>query len=157
MVPADSCRISRAPHYSGSRLRVYAVFGYRPVTFFGSVFQHFLLTGRCRVIGGPTTPTIALLQCRFGLLRVRSPLLTESLLFSLPPGTKMFQFPGFAPAQLVPGLQPGGLPHSGIRGSFRICRSPRLFAAYHVLRRLREPQASAVRPFLVSLDLPVSI
>ena len=69
----------------------------------------------------------------------------------------MFQFPGFAPAQLVPGLQPGGLPHSGIRGSFRICRSPRLFAAYHALRRLREPQASAVRPFLVSLDLPVSI
>ena len=93
----------------------------------------------------------------FGLCRVRSPLLAVSLLFSLPPGTKMFQFPGFAPAQLVPGLQPGGLPHSGIRGSFRICRSPRLFAAYHALRRLREPQASAVRPFLVSLDLPVSI
>ena len=79
------------------------------------------------------------------------------LFLSPPPGTKMFQFPGFAPAQLVPGLQPGGLPHSGIRGSFRICRSPRLFAAYHALRRLREPQASAVRPFLVSLDLPVSI
>ena len=79
-------------------LRVYAVFGYRPVTFFGSVFQHFLLTGRCRVIGGPTTPTIALLQCRFGLLRVRSPLLAQSLLFSLPPGTEMFQFPGFAPS-----------------------------------------------------------
>ena len=35
---------------------------------------------------------------RFGLLRVRSPLLTESLLFSSPPGTEMFQFPGYAPA-----------------------------------------------------------
>ena len=33
----------------------------------------------------------------FGLRRVRSPLLAVSLLFSLPPGTKMFQFPGFAP------------------------------------------------------------
>ena len=33
---------------------------------------------------------------RFGLLRVRSPLLAESLLFSLPTGTKMFQFPAFA-------------------------------------------------------------
>ena len=33
---------------------------------------------------------------RFGLLRVRSPLLAESLLFSLPPGTEMFQFPTFA-------------------------------------------------------------
>ena len=31
---------------------------------------------------------------RFGLIRVRSPLLAESLLFSLPPGTEMFQFPG---------------------------------------------------------------
>ena len=31
----------------------------------------------------------------FGLLRFRSPLLTESFLLSFPPGTKMFQFPGF--------------------------------------------------------------
>ena len=29
-----------------------------------------------------------------GLFRVRSPLLTESRLISLPPGTEMFQFPG---------------------------------------------------------------
>ena len=32
----------------------------------------------------------------FGLIPVRSPLLGESLLFSLPPATKMFQFAGFA-------------------------------------------------------------
>ena len=32
----------------------------------------------------------------FGLFRVRSPLLTESLLLSFPPGTEMFQFPGLA-------------------------------------------------------------
>ena len=32
----------------------------------------------------------------FGLVRFRSPLLTESLLISFPPGTEMFQFPGFA-------------------------------------------------------------
>ena len=31
-----------------------------------------------------------------GLIRVRSPLLAESLLMSFPPGTEMFQFPGFA-------------------------------------------------------------
>ena len=31
-----------------------------------------------------------------GLVRVRSPLLTESRLISFPPGTEMFQFPGFA-------------------------------------------------------------
>ena len=33
-----------------------------------------------------------------------------------------------------------GLPHSDIRGSRDICSSPRLFAAYHVLLRLREPR-----------------
>jgi hypothetical protein len=31
-----------------------------------------------------------------GLVRVRSPLLAESRLISFPPGTEMFQFPGFA-------------------------------------------------------------
>src|SRR5260370_2176085 len=30
-----------------------------------------------------------------GLVRVRSPLLAESRLMSFPPGTEMFQFPGF--------------------------------------------------------------
>src|SRR3954463_4731572 len=36
------------------------------------------------------------MSLRFGLIRVRSPLLTESLLLSFPPGTEMFQFPGLA-------------------------------------------------------------
>ena len=56
-------------------------------------------------------------------------------LFSSPPGTKMFQFPGFAPSPCggVSRLHRDGLPHSDIRGSIRICRSPRLFAAYYVL------------------------
>ena len=37
---------------------------------------------------------------RFSLIRVRSPLLTESLLFSLPAGTEMFHFPAFPPHAL---------------------------------------------------------
>ncbi len=37
----------------------------------------------------------------FGLLSVRSPLLRESLLFSSPPGTEMFHFPGFAPFRVA--------------------------------------------------------
>ena len=43
----------------------------------------------------PTTP-VTPKRYRFGLFRVRSPLLAESQLFSLPTGTKMFQFPAFA-------------------------------------------------------------
>ena len=63
-------------------------------------------------------------------------------LFSLPAGTKMFQFPAFAPALMVPVtvLQTAGLSHSEIRGSTVICTYPRLIAAYHVLHRLREPR-----------------
>ena len=49
------------------------------------------------------------------------------------------------------GIAPAGFPHSDIRGSQGICPSPRLFAACHVLRRLREPQASPMRPFCLSL------
>ena len=91
-------------------------------------------------------------QPRFGLLRVRSPLLAQSFLLSFPVGTKMFQFPTFAlePGSSV-GIAPDGFPHSDIRGSQGICPSPRLFAAYHVLLRLREPQASPVRPCSLSL------
>ena len=44
------------------------------------------------------------------------------------------------PALLDEGIAPLGLPHSDICGSMRICRSPQLFAACHVLPRLREPR-----------------
>lgn len=62
----------------------------------------------------------------------------------------MFQFPTFAPHYEVTGLQPAGLPHSDILGSMVICTFPKLFAAYHVLRRLREPRhpPSALTYFL---------
>ena len=36
----------------------------------------------------------------------------------------------------IPCLQHGGLPHSDTCGSTRMCQSPQLFAAYHVLLRL---------------------
>ena len=73
-----------------------------------------------------------------GLVRVRSPLLAESLLMSFPPGTEMFQFPGFA----LPcgSTLAGGFPHSEILGSKLVRSSPRLIAAYHVLHRLSAPR-----------------
>ena len=42
----------------------------------------------------------AITHTRFGLFRVRSPLLTESRLFSFPVGTEMFHFPTFPPTTL---------------------------------------------------------
>ena len=40
----------------------------------------------------------------------------------------------------VTDLWPAGLSHSDIRGSILVCKSPRLFAAFHVLLRLQEPR-----------------
>ena len=61
---------------------------------------------------GPTTPTPqrlpAITRSRFGLFRFRSPLLSESLLFSLPVGTEMFHFPTFPPDTLCVQVQVTG-------------------------------------------------
>ena len=78
-------------------------------------------------------------------MRFRSPLLSQSRLFSLPPGTEMVHFPGFARTRLwihraVAGFYPAGFPHSEIPGSKPVCGSPRLIAACHVLHRLRLPR-----------------
>jgi hypothetical protein len=78
-----------------------------------------------------------------GLVRVRSPLLAESRLMSFPPGTEMFQFPGFA--SVTYGFSAGypllgGFPHSEIHGSKPARGSPWLNAACHVLHRLSVPR-----------------
>ena len=84
---------------------------------------------------------------RFGLFRVRSPLLAESLLFSCPGGTEMVHFPGLSSSTYgfswrYSGMSLSGLPHSDILGSKPVCGSPKLFAAYHVLHRLLAPRHS---------------
>ena len=78
-----------------------------------------------------------------GLVRFRSPLLTESRLMSFPPATEMFQFAGFASPTYGFGRGyrlRGGLPHSEIPGSTIARISPGLFAACHVLHRLSVPR-----------------
>ena len=101
-------------------------------------------------IAGPTTPEAP--KCYgFGLFRVRSPLLSESRFLSSPRGTEMVHFPRFAPARLwiqraVPGVCPGGFPHSEISG-YNAC--VRLTEAYRSLPRPSSPvsaKASTVRP-----------
>ena len=64
---------------------------------------------------------------------------------------RCFSSPRLPPQSMrMAGLRPAGLPHSGTRGSRAACASPRLFAACRAFHRLPEPQASAVRPFLLS-------
>ena len=104
-----------------------AGFPYGAVTRYGSPFQTL-----------PVPKTHAT-----GLIRVRSPLLAESRLMSVPPATEMFQFAGFAsPSYEFRRRYPlrGGLPHSEIPGSPIARISPGLFAACHVLHRLSVPR-----------------
>ena len=64
---------------------------------------------------------------------------------------RCFSSPRSPPHSGIP-AEAGGLPHSETRGSRAICASPRLIAAYRVLRRLREPRhpPSALSHFLAS-------
>src|SRR6185437_5713290 len=74
----------------------------------------------------------------FGLVRVRSPLLTESIFLSLPPGTEMFQFPGLAR------VLPDQSPFDG---------SPEIIAVCHAL----EPpgaKTSPTRPYELGRTTP---
>ena len=95
--------------------------------------------------GRPYNPDVQ--AHRFGLIRVRSPLLAESLLFSFPAGTEMVHFPALSSTAYVfsrryLGITLSGFPHSDIPGSTFVCNSPRLIAACHVLHRLLAPRHS---------------
>jgi hypothetical protein len=93
----------------------------------------------------PTTPREPK-PSRFGLFRVRSPLLTESLIcFLFLRVLRWFTSPGLLPpAYEFSGgscnLPCKGLPHSEIPGSKPVCGSPRLIAACHVLHRFSAPR-----------------
>ncbi len=138
MVPAGSPRISRVLGYSGchwaapwSRLR--GCHPLRPAFPGGSASSAcarlvVLLPRRRRDAGGLGCSAFARHysrnHCYFLFLRV----------------LRCFSSPGWLAGST--GMPPsgGGLPHSDIRGSKAICASPRLFAAYRVLLRLREPR-----------------
>ncbi len=98
----------------------------------------------------PTTPTSAtttvLHARRFRLFQFRSPLLPESLLFSLPVGTEMFHFPTFPPhalyiqARVTTHDMPRGFPIRTPSDHRSLTNSPRLIAGCHVLLRLLMPR-----------------
>ena len=105
MVLTDSHGISRAPCYLGYSSRQEQHFDYGVGTLYDWPFKtirlYRLVTSvlRQKHQKSPTTPNMqrlpALTHIGFSLFRFRSPLLTESLLLSLPVGTEMFHFPTF--------------------------------------------------------------
>ena len=82
----------------GTRRSQFAVI-YRAVTVYGRSFQIVRLANWfVTPCDGPYNPGVQ--APRFGLFRVRSPLLAESLLFSLPEGTEMVHFPSLSSHRL---------------------------------------------------------
>ena len=137
MVPADSRRISRVLRYSGVAWISKNGFAYGAVTLCGRASLRVRLPLESIAVGNPTTPGGASPRPRFGLFRFRSPLLAESLLFSLPAGTEMFQFPAFAQrTKRCDGIPAAGFPHSDIGGS---CGYLPLAAAFRSLSRPSSP------------------
>ena len=117
--------------------RAGVVFVYRTVTFYGSTFQR-------TSTNDPVGNSPALRPSRpynprehapwFGLFRVRSPLLAESLLFSIPSGTEMVHFPELPSCPMYSAQDAPVLPEAG----FPIRKSPgqSLFAAHRGLSQL---------------------
>ena len=115
VVPADSQQIPRARCYSGKHSTGAVKFsstGLSPTTAghpktTSANHDIFSLPTRevapIRWVPQPRTHNPYPVSHAYGLaiLRFRSPLLTESLLFSLPTGTEMFYFPAFPPATYV--------------------------------------------------------
>ena len=123
MVPPYSVKISRVPTYSS--LPTNTPFRIRDYYPLWSVFPYYF--------------AIMYWLDATGLLRFRSPLLTESRLISFPLVTQMFQFSRFALLTYVFSQQyprKDGFPHSEISGSKLIYQLPE---AYRKLLRPSSP------------------
>ena len=140
MVLPDSHGISRVPRYSGTCPASQDAFVYGAVTLYGRSFQsvrlaNWLITRRPCGPAGPTTP-----PCKhdgLGYVRVRSPLLAESRLISLPAGTEMVHFPALPSTGLciqpgIPRDEPGWVTPFG---NLRVKACLRLTEAYRSLPR----------------------
>ncbi len=151
MVPADSQQIPRARCYSGTPPHhTNTAFAYGTLTHSGPpsqavplAMQHDARTVRFWKMD-PTTPhtqPLTGITCaRFSLLRFRSPLLTESLVFSLPTGTEMFHFPAFPPRTLY--IQVRVTPHN--RCWVSPFGHPRITARLTAPRGLSQPPTSFI-------------
>jgi hypothetical protein len=158
VVLADSHGISRAPYYLGSHhgtaesiaatgltppvVRPSNRFAYAPAPRPTSPAELVWMVPRPR----PCNARRLSHMDRFSPIRFRSPLLTESLLFSLPAGTEMFHFPAFPPRSLC--VQLRVVRHNTARGfpirkswpQRPVIDSTRLIADSHVLLRLPMPR-----------------
>ena len=150
MVPVDSDSLSRVESYSGA-LRAFSHFAYGTITPCGAGFrrlQRYYLRSQIRVLQPRPDKSD-----RFGLFRVRSPLLTKSRFLSLPGGNEMFQFPPFATYTYVFSIRS----YRVSRGRYLFDGSHGLFAVFRALHRLLMPRhpPHALTSLTTLLNLPV--
>ena len=137
MVLPNSRRVPRVPRYLGIRSRKSDPFRLQDFHLLWLAFPGYSAINQ---IGNfPTNPEIhqieshdpeyatlpGLTHTRFGLFPVRSPLLRESQLLSVPADTKMCQFSALAATTYgfscsCPGTTRDGFPHSEIPGSMLV-------------------------------------
>ena len=149
MVVVDSRRVPRVPRYSGTyqKSHRFCLRGYHPLwpAFPGHSANGLIGNFSALNRAGPSTPKDPK-TFWFGLFRVRSPLLTESLIcFLFLRVLRWFT----SPSLLLPTYEFSreilhflcrGFPHSEIPGSQVACTFPGLIAAGHVLHRLLAPR-----------------
>ncbi len=151
MVPADSQQIPRARCYSGTPPRFTNMcFRVRDSHPLRSPIPRRSTNTRvnpedCQIFQGgshnTTHTTPDSLTCAwFSLFRFRSPLLTESRLFSLPTGTEMFHFPAFPPHTLY--IQMRVTPHNWCWVS--PFGNPRITARLTAPRGISQPPTSFI-------------
>ena len=127
-------------------------FDYGTVTRYGRTFQNVLLTIQV-LRRGPTTPYVHCYTCGLGSSPVARHYWGNHCLFSLPLGTKMFQFPRFASILNSMDSSPSDcwvvpFGNLGVKGHLRLTR------AYRSLSRPSSPpraKASTGRPKSLSL------
>ena len=137
MVPADSDRIPRVPPYSGYYYRTTEL----PVRDYHSLRLTFpgYSSSVLKRIAWSYNPMIAVTTMVWAL--PLSLAATQGIDVSFFSSSYLdVSVQRVRPPYGAIGLQPIRLPHSEIHGSNLVCKSPRLIAAYHVLRRLQEPR-----------------
>ena len=118
--------------------RLHKRFVYGTFTLYGplsSGFHFFCFLPHC----DPTTPYDAKTSMVWALARSLATTYAIIVIFSSY-GYLDVSVPHVRPSFDVIGFLPIGFPHSDIPASRVICTSTGLFAAYHVLHRLREPR-----------------
>ena len=118
-------------------------FAYGAITLYGCPFQNIRLTIRFLTPMRPAPQPRTGNPVRFRLFPFRSPLLGESQLLSLPPGTEMVHFPGLPSRDLLDSVPD----NRGLPGWIAPFGDPRIIGCLHLLaayRSLPRP-SSAVR------------